>query len=151
MALQNLANLAEIVAVLGLIASLIYVGRQVRQNTVQMKVGASSDRLGMFTSMWLRIADDREYAKLVYNGDSGYSSLDDIDKMRLQALHISGLSMWSHLFDLHQQTLLSDDAWKEQLMDIETLGRRQDVRDAWNMNKARFSAPFQEFLADYLE
>jgi len=151
MTLQNLANLAEVVAVFGLIASLMYVGRQVQQNTMQMKVRASSERLGMFTSLWLRVADDREFATLVYNGDSGYSSLDDIDKMRLQALHTSGLSMWAHLFELHQQTLLSENAWKEQRMDMETLGRRQDVRDAWNMNKARFSGPFQEFLADYLE
>jgi hypothetical protein len=38
MSLEQAAYLAEIFGVFGLIASLIYVGRQVRQATLQMKV-----------------------------------------------------------------------------------------------------------------
>lgn len=151
MTLQSFAYLAEIIGVFGLIASLIYVGRQVRQNTVQMSVAASSERLGIFTQFWFRLADDRAFAELWRKGDSAYSALDATDQMRLLNFETAGLSVWSHFFHLHEQGLLSRSVWREQLLDIRTVGRREAMREAWKLNRERFSEPFQRFLAEYVE
>jgi len=151
MTLQNLAYLAEIVGVFGLIGSLIYVGRQVHQSTLQMKVGASSERVGMFTGVWFLLAGDRALAELWRKGDSEYSGLDATDQFRILSFETAGLALWSHFFHLHERGLISERVWKEQLRDIETVGCREAMREAWKLNKERFSEPFRRFLATYVE
>ncbi len=151
MTLQNLANLAEIVGIFGLIASLIYVGRQVHQTALQMEVEASSERVGIFTGFWLSLAGDRGLAELWRKGDSEYSGLDATDQLRILSFETAGLAVWSHFFHLHERGLMSERDWREQLLDIETVGRREAMREAWKLNKGRFSESFQKFLAEYVE
>ena len=151
MTIQNLAYLAEIVGVFGVIASLIYVGRQVQQGTLQMKVEASNERLGIFTEVWFRLAGDRALAELWLKGDSEYSGLDATDQFRILNFESAGLAIWSQFFHLHELGLLSERVWREQLRDMETVGRREAMREAWKLNKERFSESFQKFLAEYVE
>jgi len=151
MSIQEIASLAEVLGVFGVLASLLYVGRQVQQNTLQMRVAASSDRLQMFLQFWFKIAGDREFAALWNKGDSELSTLDEVDQLRILSFETAGLTVWSQFFDLHQAQLLSDDKWKEQLRDIETIGQRESVRTAWEFNKSRFSQSFQQFMSKYAE
>ena len=151
MTLQNLAYLAEIVGIFGLIASLIYVGRQVQQGTLQMKVAASSERVEIFTGVWFRLAGDRALAELWRKGDCEYSDLDATDQFRILSFETAGLALWSHFFHLHELGLMSERDWREQLRDIETVGRREAMREAWKLNKERFSESFQKFFAEYVE
>lgn len=149
--METLANLAQILGVFGIIASLIYVGRQVQQNTLQMKVEARGNHLQVFIHFWHRIANDREFATLWHKGGSEYFTLDEIDQLRLQSFATSGLMVWSYLYELHQADLLSEHQWKEQLGDMERIGQRAVTREAWNLNKERFGEPFRQFLEQYVE
>lgn len=151
MNIQNLANLAEIVGVSGLIASLIYVGRQVQQTNVQMKIAASSEHVGIFTHVWFGLANDRALAEFWRKGESDFTSMDATDQMRILTFETAGLALWSHFFHLHEKGLLSERAWKEQLRDVETVSGRESMREAWKLNKGRYSDSFQRFLAKYVE
>ena len=151
MSLQDYAYLAETLGPILIIASLIYVGRQLHQNTLQMKVGVTSERLQVFIQFWHRIAHDREFAALWHKGGDEYSDLDPIDQLRLQSFETSGLMVWSHLFELREANLLPDNQWREQLEDIQAVAKREAMRKAWASNQHRFSESFQKFLAQYIE
>jgi hypothetical protein len=151
MSIQELANLAEVLGVFGLLASVVYVGRQLRQSTLQMRVAASNDRLQLFLRFYLGVAGDREFAELWGKGESGFSTLDEVDQSRLLLWETAGLAVWSHDFDLHRHQLLPDDVWKGVLFTIEAIGHRESVRRAWESNRGRFAPPFQEFMSRYLD
>jgi hypothetical protein len=151
MSLEQAAYLAEIFGVFGLIASLIYVGRQVQQATLQMKVEASMERVGIFSGVYFRLAEDRALAELWRKGDREFSGLDATDQFRILSFETAGLALWSHFFHLHELGLLSERVWREQHRDFETVGRREAMREAWKLNKDRFSESFQKFLAKYVE
>jgi len=149
--MQELANLAEVLGVFGVLASLIYVGRQVQQHTLQMKVAASADRLQIFLKFWFKVAGDREFAAMWHKGGSELSTLDEVDQLRILSFETAGLTVWSYFFDLHQAHLLSDDKWTEQLHDIETVSQRESMRTAWDLNRSRFDHQFQQFLSEYVD
>lgn len=151
MSMEQLAYLAEVLGVLGIVASLIYVGRQLQQTTLQMKVGAASERLQLFNQFWFRIAHDREFAELWLKGHAQYSTLDEVDQLRVQSFESAGLSTWSFFFELHEAEVLAESQWSEQVRDFEMIGRREAMREAWKSNKSRYSGPFQNLMAKYIE
>ena len=151
MSIQEFANLAEVLGVIGVLVSLIYVARQLQQNTVQLKLTASNDQLQVFLQFWFRLANDREFATLWQKGAEDFSTLDDVDQLRIAAFETAGLTVWSSFFNQHQEELLPDHAWQSQVHDIKTLGQRESVKAAWALNQARFGQSFQQFMSQSLK
>ncbi len=80
MTLSGLASLAEIVASLGVIASLIFIAIQIRQSTEQTKLanwGSVVDRYSIVYSH----TNDIQLANLVAKGRSSYKDLTDGEKI----------------------------------------------------------------------
>ena len=105
----------------------------------------------MFLQFWFRMANDREFATLWHKGWSEYSTLDEIDQLRITAFETAGLVVWSSFFTQHQEGLLPEHVWQSHVHDISTIGQRESIRAAWTLNQARFDRPFQQFMAKYMQ
>ncbi len=76
MTLENIASLAEIFGLMLVIASLIYVARQLGQTTAIMRVNASGERLQRDTDIANSIIHSREVAEYWIKGATELDSLD---------------------------------------------------------------------------
>jgi len=86
MSLENIYYIGQTVAVLAIIASLIFVGLQLRQNTLAQNLAAQQAFNSMkFQHMSLLIAD-ADVATLHRKGLKDFSSLDEIERWRFGAL-----------------------------------------------------------------
>jgi hypothetical protein len=146
MMLEQLAYAAEIFAALGVVASLIYVARQLGQNTAMMRVAASSERVEREFEILAPLVENRELAEAWMKGEADFSSLEPVDQTRLMFFERRAIVLWHHVFQLRQNDLLPDADWHEHTWIIQNIGRRQAVREAWRTFRGGWEAPFQEFM-----
>lgn len=80
MSFSDLANLADVLAALGVIASLLFVGIEIRKNTSQTRLSNWQTVIGGFRDQWSR-THDRELADLLSKGRRSYRDLTDGEKI----------------------------------------------------------------------
>ena len=148
MTLENIASLAEIFGLMLVIASLIYVARQLGQTTAIMRVNASGERLQRDTDIANSIIHSREVAEYWMKGATEFDSLDETDRQRLVLFERRAILHWHNMFGLHAQNLVPDSDWYELKWVIQNIGRRQAIRESWNIFKDSFQKPFQDFIEE---
>jgi hypothetical protein len=86
MSFQQLADLAQIVASIGVIVSLIFVGLQIRHNTGALQRNEHNATMAQWTVIRMAIAKDRDIAELMTAGIHGERSMDAADQLRLEQM-----------------------------------------------------------------
>jgi hypothetical protein len=84
MPLEQLSYLAQIVASLGVVVSLVFVGLQVRQNTAALTRNEHNSTMEQWSVIRMAIAQHRDLAELVTSSLDGGRALDAADRMRLE-------------------------------------------------------------------
>ena len=151
MLLEQIYYVGELAGVLALIASLLYVGRQVQQSNSVMRNSASTEFSNGLNAMTVSMALNREFAEVWTKGEQQFDELDEVDTRRLLLFEFVGLSTWRRSFELHEQGLLPDEVWRQQIGGIATLSRRQSVRIAWEQFKDNFDPAFRELVEQYMD
>jgi hypothetical protein len=86
MSFEQLSYLAQIVASLGVIVSLIFVGLQIRQNTGALQRNEHNSTMAQWTVIRMAIAKHRDIAELMTAGLHGERALDAADQLRLEQM-----------------------------------------------------------------
>ena len=146
MTLEQFAYLAEIAAAIGVIISLVYVARQLGQNTEMLRLGAASERVERDYEIAEPIIASREVAEIWMRGQADWDSLDEVDQSRLMFFERRALVLWHHLFQLRQKSLLPDADWHEHKWIIHNLGRRRPIRETWKVFEAAYEPSFRDFV-----
>jgi len=146
MTLEQYAYLGDIVASIAVVATLLYVARQIGQTTDQMRVSASSERINRDFDITGMLAGNRELAGVWMTGGSDFASLEEVDRIRLMFFERRAITHWHNMFQLRQRHLLPDADWHELKWIIQNIGRREAVREAWRMFRDGFEATFRDFL-----
>ena len=148
--LEQIYYVGELVGVAAVIASLLYVGRQVRQSNTAMRNSASTEFANGLNALTVAMVMNREFAEVWAKGEQQFQELDEVDKQRLLLFEFVGMSSWRRSLELHQQGLLPDQDWQQQLRGIELLSQRQSVRVAWERFRGAFDPEFHELVKNYL-
>ena len=103
MSFQQLSELAQIVASVGVVLSLIFVGLQIKQNTRALQRAEHNSTMEQWTVIRMAIAKHRDIAELMTAGLHGESPLDVADQLRLeQMLQENGWAAF-HIWDRTQR------------------------------------------------
>ena len=86
MSLAQLADLAQLIAAVGVILSLIFVGLQIKHNTAALQRNEHNSTMEQWTVLRQAIAQNREIAELMTAGLSGERALDAADQLRLEQM-----------------------------------------------------------------
>ena len=103
MSFQQLADLAQIVASIGVIVSLIFVGLQIRHNTGALQRNEHNATMAQWTVIRMAIAKDRDIAGLMTAGLYGERSLDAADQLRLEQMLAEHAWASFHIWDRTQR------------------------------------------------
>lgn len=103
MSLEQLSYLAQIVASVGVIASLIFVGLQIRQNTGALQRTEHNATMAEWTVIRQAIAGNREIAELMTAGLRGERVLDAADQLRLEQMLQENAWASFHIWDRTQR------------------------------------------------
>src|SRR5436853_2959617 len=86
MSFEQLSYLAQIVASIGVVVSLIFLASQIRHNTDALQRNEHNSTMEQWTVLRQAIAQNREIAVLMTAGLSGERALDAADQLRLEQM-----------------------------------------------------------------
>ena len=86
MSFEQISYLAQIVASVGVIVSLIFVGLQIRQNTGALQRNEHNSTMAQWTVIRMAIARNRDIAELMTAGLRGERVIDAADQLRLEQM-----------------------------------------------------------------
>jgi len=148
MSLEYFYFIAEIIAAFAMIASLLFVGIQVRQNTAATQVSNSQASLHAWNDISSSMSNDEGLSQIY--ADSFYPSATHIDSDEVR------LSMWvaAHLKTVEWNYLqwldgnLSDDLWQGYRGELELQwSLSSQFKELWSYTgPPNYSAPFQAFV-----
>ena len=149
--LEQIYYIGELIGVFALITSLIYVGKQLQQNTEQMRTNAAIINAQWVSSIQSSLLNNRESAECWVKGGTDFNNMDAVDQQRIIQFEVGAFTMIAEQFDLWQQKLLPEERWQFQSHYLKHIGQRQSIREAWKIAKDGFPKPFQDWMGQYVE
>ena len=123
MSIQDWGAIGEIIGAAAVLISLIYLAKQIRQNTRQLQASVEATRLASFESNvrsgnFIRelLVRDREISDLFLRGLKGLSRLDDTDRFRMDML-LRIVFAESQRTYVRERALKSDSEGPQQIID----------------------------------
>jgi len=110
MTLDQWASLGEVIAAVAVVASLVYVGVQIRQSTRASKLAAVlavQEGIGHLEAF---IIQDPEFAKILAKGRAG-AELSGEERLRLAVFYRHTLRTWQSAFYHHRNLALENSVW----------------------------------------
>src|SRR6266436_7465344 len=107
MTLEQLSYLAQMVASVGVIVSLIFVGLQIRQNTGALQWNEHNSTMAQWTVIRMAIAKHRDIAELMTAGLRGEGAIDAADQLRLEQMLAEHAWAAFHIWDRTQRGVFS--------------------------------------------
>src|SRR2546421_8164699 len=103
MSFEQISYLAQIVASVGVIVSLIFVGLQIRQNTGALQRNEHNSTMAQWTVIRMAIAKHRDIAELMTDGLRGERAMDAADQLRLEQMLQENAWASFHIWDRTQR------------------------------------------------
>ncbi len=132
MKLADFAQIAEIVAAVAVVVSLIYVGKEVQSNTLAVRGAAMQAIATTDADALMAIASDSDLSEIVRLGEQDPSQLTPADAFRY------GLFMrqfWLSFQNIYQQSelgLIDMSIWQSYVSVICGMWSQHGVQDTWS-------------------
>ena len=103
MSFEQISYLAQIVASIGVVVSLVFVGLQIRQNTGALQRDEHNSTMAQWTIIRMAIAKNRDIAELMTAGLQGERGLDRADQLRLEQMLAENAWASFHIWERTQR------------------------------------------------
>jgi len=146
MTLADLSSLGSFLSGIAVLASLIFVGFQLRQNTQAVRATASQAHASNLQQIVTPIVENGEVARLWRLGMSDMESLTDDERVRFVAF-LSGLFRYwesSRLQWRHGQ--LDSEHWENVARQASDFAKLTGVRHFWEIRRHWHSTEFQRWF-----
>jgi len=151
MKLEKYALIAEIIGGLAVIVGLIFVGLELRQNTVVQRVTATQTLVADYENAVDLLTKDERSACIYVRGSNGLENLTGIERYEF-------FVMWFHLLraaeQLHYYSLegmVEQRIWRGFQRQLDEVVRYPGVQQYWQLRRDWYSDEFQEFVDQLLE
>ena len=140
---------AEIVGALGVLASLIYLAIQIRQNTTWLRQQAFQLSTNEVRQWAMQFSSSADSAEIFLRGQRDQGSLDQTERFRFTMMIFEICSVWATYQEHSDEDLLGlqDSAEKTVSLWIE----QGWFRGWWGNNEFMFSVAFKRFVNGLLE
>ena len=109
--LEEWANIAQIIASVVVVISLVYVGLEVHQNTKAIQNESHRSTLEMMNSGQLVLATDDEFHRIYSMGLESPADLSDEQWSRFVQFMLPRLGAWEYIYLAKQEGSASQGAW----------------------------------------
>ena len=153
MTLQDLGNIGEFVGAIGVVASLVYLALQIRQNTEHLSQNTRSVRAASFhaTSSLLAqffstVNGDPELSRIFRLGLEDPDSLDPDARERFKTTLAQMFSYFQDVFHQHKEGLLEAELWESRHANIVMYLGEPGVRKFWQQRRRMFTKSFRALV-----
>jgi len=149
MKLENVSVVAEIVSAFAVVVSLIFVGLQIRDNTIASQAATLQASVGHDLELLLNVGRTPATARVFFTFRDSPNALDGDELLQGQALFTAAFRAIENLYYQHATGMLSDEVWaaREGLVRSLALSPAADEMLSGS-NGVRFSGPFLKYVEE---
>jgi len=151
MKLKRYAQLAEIIGSLAVIVGLIFVGLELRQNTITQRVTATQTLVVDYENAVDLLAKDTESACIYVRGSNGLDNLTGIEQYRFFVMwfHVLRAAEQLHYYSL--EGMVDQRIWRGFQRQLDEVVRYPGVQQYWERRRDWYSDEFQAFIDQVVE
>ena len=145
MTVIELGAIGEFIGAALLFASLVFVGFQVRQNNLGMRVAAKQEMTRQYSDYMDTLIQNPEVSSIYVRGLAG-EPLEDEELVRFN--YLMSKAAWYYAPMHYQKEIqhLSDKEWHQPMKLITRMIRRKGFRAWWLLRRDEFPANFVSFV-----
>jgi hypothetical protein len=143
----GLGQTIQILANLGVVAGIIFLAFELRQNTTASRLEAASTHLAGSYELDLLLATDDELVELLLTPEDERS---DSEELQYERFAFAVLRSWETSYFLYRQSALDREFWDAQEKSIEEL-LVDSFEEYWRTNRPKFTASFNNAVSEILE
>jgi len=140
---EAIGTIAEIVGVIAVIATLVYLAIQVKDNT---RVARSATRQAIAEttmSIGRDLVENKELAE-IFLKDLREQDLDPVDQLRLYSRSYVGMRNWENIHYQYLSGMLSDDEWRGFRKNLKAIFEWKSAGTYWENESQYYSETFQK-------
>jgi len=152
-----IAAVAQVLAAVGVVASVVYLAMQVRQNTQQARLNTESlgvtHEMGgarMSVDIGLAVAGDPELSDILRRARDEEPDLSPSEQVRFASFMYAAVAGFQAGFYNFRRGFADAGAWKGHERDVVALLNAPVARAWWDRERDRFSPELTEHLDDLL-
>lgn len=144
----DIAQTIGILANLGVIAGIVFLAFEIRQNNVALESQSRRNHAEGRSDYFNRLSTDPVLMPVMVKARTG-QPLDEVEEARLLAHYVAMFIGWQWEWEEHERGLLQlpEDAWRSAFEPgNESPGNSPLARTAWEQNRANFRPDFVAFM-----
>jgi len=100
---QNLNSWLSLIANIGVLGGLLFVGYEIRQNTVQLRAESSRSITESVNDLNIGIYSDSEFAAVLIKGTEDRAALSPVERYQFDMFQFSRLNIAEYVLDLERE------------------------------------------------
>ena len=129
--LSDVSQVAEIIAAIAVVVSLVYVGQEVKRNTAAIQ-GASMQAIATSDSeTLLTVASDASLSEVIRRGHDDPGQLDQSEEFRYSLFMRNFWLSFQNIYQQRELQLLDESVWQSYLTVICGMKSRTGVHKTW--------------------
>jgi hypothetical protein len=143
---EAIGAIAELLGAIGVIASLVYVGIQVRQNTRSVRAATYDAMVRTSGDFLSPLIEDPELAAAFERAVASWPEVDPRSRERVMYLLTQLFRNWENAFFQWKQGTLAQGLWAPWRRVILSYYHQPGLQEWWKVRKTAYSEEFQRYL-----
>lgn len=150
MTLEQIALVSQLVAAIGVIGSLIFVGLQVRQSNQMMRDSAIRHHAERIQSVSKAVFEVPDLARIWVKGGENLATLSPEERVRFINFYVYILRIWEQLHLQKQSGMMDEQMWEANVNILRDIHRLRGAAAAWEIRRHLFSRRFRTFYESFV-
>lgn len=138
-----IAALAQVIAAFGVIASLVYLAAQIRNNTKETRAASFNAVTDSFNQFNFMVAQNEAVAALFLRGSADYSQLDGVEEVRFDLMILGLFRIHESVFYQSNRGTMERDLREAENRSVNFLIESPGIRAWWKDNPYSFTEEFR--------
>ena len=150
MSLEQLSFLAQIISAAVVVASLIFVGHQLKHAAAAIRVASSQAHLECYTELAKSVIDSSEFARIWRNGLAQPKTLTEDEWVRFVAYANALFRLYEISRVQWRNGRLDDEHWRTVEQQVGEFWPTPGLQGAWKARGHGYSAEFRDWFENYV-
>jgi hypothetical protein len=151
MSLEDLGNIGEFVAAVGVIISLIYLAVQIRQNTASIRTSTQHQLGSVFANANVIMGSSPDAGWIFLRGLRDPDELTEEEVFRFATLFQAASRLYENVFYQRQAGALDDPAWFGWVQSMKATFSGPGARAWWKARRFMFHSEFCQFMEEEIQ
>src|SRR5713101_5105589 len=144
--LETISAIAQLIAALGVIASLFYLAAQIRQNTQSQRSVVVDSLTQSLIALLGPQASDLDQMRALVSITEDWHGASEADRLRAVYLLFTMFKVFENAWFQQRQGTLDAEQWEAWDLHIRVYYHRPGVKTWWSLRRGMFAAGFRSYI-----